>query len=524
MKRAAIYVRVSTELQAEKASPQAQEDDAREYCRVKGYEIVEVYRDTEAYRVGSRMVQPSGTRADRPQWRRMLADAEADKFNVIVAWRNDRLSRGMRPMIDLMDVLDRGDIEVELVKDTFDKRTAELLAWAAKIENEARSERSQMGLKARLSAGRGWLARNVYGYAYSPETGITIREDEAQWVRAIWAWFGAGVTVREIRRRLIEAGAKGARESKFTWPVHTIRRYLRNDYYHTGTMTRQMGGETYEMTVPAIVDPETAEQVAARHKQWKKYPAGNQKAQALAGGLAHCAGCGRRLRLQHREDKNGRTYDYYACSQPNYLGERVETCCPSLWVSRVDRAIWEKLWEVVSQPAALQAALQARIAALRAEDAERLADTNRLESQLDEIEIERQKVITWARKSLINESDMESQLLILSFQEAELKRKLSQAHLLAANTDRLAALAEQLQEQLIEGLQGLNATPADDEQEERQLEARKRVLHQLVERITVAPNGTPTLYLYFEIDSPTLEGLYIKDTTPMNTPTSPPTR
>src|SRR5919198_1004256 len=100
-KRAAIYIRLSSEKQAvsknangdleEKASPKMQEADCREYCQSHGFEIVEVYRDVERYRVGKRLVEPSGTRADRPGLKRMLADARAGKIDVIVAWREDRL-------------------------------------------------------------------------------------------------------------------------------------------------------------------------------------------------------------------------------------------------------------------------------------------------------------------------------------------------------------------------------------------------------------------------------------------------
>ena len=53
-KRAAIYIRVSSEKQAVKVSPQTQEDDGRAYCAEHGYPVVDVYRDLERYRVGKR--------------------------------------------------------------------------------------------------------------------------------------------------------------------------------------------------------------------------------------------------------------------------------------------------------------------------------------------------------------------------------------------------------------------------------------------------------------------------------------
>ena len=41
-------------------------------CERQGYIVTEVYRDTEKYRANGRLVEPSGTRHDRPQFKRML--------------------------------------------------------------------------------------------------------------------------------------------------------------------------------------------------------------------------------------------------------------------------------------------------------------------------------------------------------------------------------------------------------------------------------------------------------------------
>jgi DNA invertase Pin-like site-specific DNA recombinase len=131
-KRAVIYVRVSSEGQAEKASPQAQEDGCKRHCEERGYTVVKIYRDTEKYRAGKKLVDPSGTRADRPGLRQMLADGAAGEYDVIIAWREDRLYRGMRPMLDVIDCIEQNDLDIELVKETFDRRIAPVKAWAAK--------------------------------------------------------------------------------------------------------------------------------------------------------------------------------------------------------------------------------------------------------------------------------------------------------------------------------------------------------------------------------------------------------
>ena len=85
-KRAAIYCRVSTIMQgaADYSSLDAQEDQLKAFCKGKGWEVAEIYKDTK-----------SGATLDRDELNKMLVDAESGKFNVIVVTKIDRLSRSM---------------------------------------------------------------------------------------------------------------------------------------------------------------------------------------------------------------------------------------------------------------------------------------------------------------------------------------------------------------------------------------------------------------------------------------------
>ena len=166
-KRAAIYVRVSSEKQAkggdgqeEKESPQAQERDCRALAERQGYPVAIIYRDTEKYRVGKKLVEPSGTRADRPGLRAMLADARKGDFEVILAWREDRLYRSYRPMLDVLDCIEETGVDVELAKETFDKRMMGGKVWVAKMELDAKHDRVMMGVAGRLQQGKSleWCA------------------------------------------------------------------------------------------------------------------------------------------------------------------------------------------------------------------------------------------------------------------------------------------------------------------------------------------------------------------------------
>ena len=90
-RKAVIYIRTSSEAQGEKSSPAEQESDCRRLAAEKGLTVVNVYQDIEKYRVKNKLVEPSGSRCDRPGMIAILKDGAKGEFDVILAWREDRL-------------------------------------------------------------------------------------------------------------------------------------------------------------------------------------------------------------------------------------------------------------------------------------------------------------------------------------------------------------------------------------------------------------------------------------------------
>ena len=352
-KRAAIYVRVSTEEQAgaDKASPETQEGDARSLCEQHGYIVAGVYRDTEKYRVNGRLVEPSGTRNDRPQLKRMLADADAGQFDVIIAWREDRLYRGVnRAMLEISERVKAKVIEVELVKEHYDPDTAAVKAWAAGVELKARHDRIAMGFAKRLKSGK--ALNNIPPYGYKKVDGrYVVNPDEAQWVKSIWQWYAEGVPTREIQRRLVSAGAR-QRSGRHLWATPNIRGLLRTDFYHTGKQVITWDGQPYELDIPILVDQENAERVAQRQATFKDYPAGNLKQRTLAAGRVYCKVCGVRLTPSYdygpkRVDGTRRQFIRYACNN-HKAGIKIDGCMHKSLAHAIDDKVWGKVWKAIS--------------------------------------------------------------------------------------------------------------------------------------------------------------------------------
>ena len=261
-KLAAIYVRTSSEQQGERVSPGEQERDCRLLAEQNGLTVVAVYRDIERYRTRQRLVEPSGKRTDRPALNAMLDDAVSGRFDTILAWKEDRLYRGLRAMLFVLDVVQEQKVTVMLARENFDPKMAPVKAWVAGMELDSLNERMTMGVKARLRAGKANTGQDRYGYKRIDEK-IVVVEEEAKWIQKIFEWYNNRVPLMEIRQRLIEAGAaqKGStRPRKVDWAITSIQGVLKAAYeYSHGIKIQTRDGEAFEIPVEPIISIKTYE-------------------------------------------------------------------------------------------------------------------------------------------------------------------------------------------------------------------------------------------------------------------------
>src|SRR5689334_16564748 len=94
--RAAIYVRQSLDKTGERAAVKRQLEACEALCKAKGFEIYgEPYEDNDT---SASKLKP------RKHYTRLLEDAEAGKFDVIVVHHIDRLARRVRDLEDVLDI------------------------------------------------------------------------------------------------------------------------------------------------------------------------------------------------------------------------------------------------------------------------------------------------------------------------------------------------------------------------------------------------------------------------------------
>lgn len=100
VKRGAIYIRESTKEQDKGYSPEKQREAMREYCAKNGIKVVATYKDLM-----------SGKTAERPEFQRMLADALAKKFDVVLVYHSSRFARNRTDASMLKKQLRKNGVE-----------------------------------------------------------------------------------------------------------------------------------------------------------------------------------------------------------------------------------------------------------------------------------------------------------------------------------------------------------------------------------------------------------------------------
>jgi DNA invertase Pin-like site-specific DNA recombinase len=324
--RCVIYCRVSSEEQAAegKTSIQTQLTDCREMAAKLGYVVVGEYVDDKRFRVGKKLVEPSGSRADRPGWLKTLAALREGRADVLVSWHSTRLFRAYRPMVDLLDILDeRPAARVELVKESFNKDTAVLYAWVGRKENESRTERMRFGKIGRARKGMSATSTpRCYKPVRDPDTGATLGYDLDPAWRASLDEMARLFLGRQPYRAIAQKLGVNPRSGKPFNQV-TVYKLLHNPFLfgtvEFGRASRK--GEarfTLRGRHPPAWDDETCARLAV--ELVRRDQLGSHAPRQLVhpfSGLLRCGYCGRPMTASlagpERRNPDGRLYRYYYC-------------------------------------------------------------------------------------------------------------------------------------------------------------------------------------------------------------------
>lgn len=247
--RAALYIRVSTEEQAQEGySLDGQSECLHEYCRRTGCNIYKLYRDDG---ISAKNIN------DRPGLLEMLADAENGLFDLIIVWKLNRLTRSVHDLSCVELILNNRCIFLKSCTEDFDSSTPSgrmimyMLCVIAQYDLDSISENVRMGMQNRAKKGLR-TCNQVLGYNIGGKDKLKINPEESVWIKFIFEKYLECKNLSAVARICRERGFLGKRKS----PPHpySIAKILSNPIY---CGYNHYSGAVYRGFHESIIDVDT---------------------------------------------------------------------------------------------------------------------------------------------------------------------------------------------------------------------------------------------------------------------------
>ena len=354
--RCAIYTRVSSDerLAQEFNSLDAQRSAGEAYVASQGGEgwllVPDRYDDAGI----------SGATLARPALKRLLADVEAGKIDVVIVYKIDRISRSLVDFAKLIDIFEQHSVTFVAVTQQFNTTTSmgrltlNVLLSFAQFEREVIGERIRDKFAASRAKGMWMGGIPPLGYD-ARDRKLVVNPTEAELVRLIFRRFlDLGSALLLIR----ELNAQGYRTKSWTTQAGTFRegrpfdkgtlyKILRNRTYLGEAVHK---GRSYPGEHEPIVDRATWERVHEVLASNAKRRGNEARARTPAPlrGLMRCTHCSSAM-TPTQTRRRGRLYRYYVCLGASRRGHDT---CPvrSIAASEVEGLVLGQVRRLLASP------------------------------------------------------------------------------------------------------------------------------------------------------------------------------
>ncbi|HEM6420131.1 TPA: recombinase family protein [Streptococcus suis] len=379
-KKAYIYTRVSTTMQVEGFSLDAQEAKIQQYANAFDIEIAKTYQD--AGKSGKTML-------GRTEFMAMISDIEAekDKVDYVLVFKLSRFGRNAADTLKSLAIMESHGVNLICVDDGLDsskdsgKLVITILSAVAEMERENIISQAMEGRRQKARAGQ-WNG----GFApvgYSLVNGqLQVNQEEAESVKMIFDLFAnSDMGTIAIAKHLANLDIKKPIRHNSTLPYFSssgIARILDNPVYNgkiafgrrestrdkVSGETKVKQSENYILTDgihEAIIDDETWNKVrkkreANAHKYKRENPSKGDSIYVLSG-LIKCPLCNAGLygnksikRNKNKKDEYYKNYYYYACKHRNHVDGHKCTFNKQLKTGNLDHEVLSIISKLVSRP------------------------------------------------------------------------------------------------------------------------------------------------------------------------------
>ncbi|SHH19887.1 recombinase family protein [Clostridium grantii] len=312
----------------------------------------------------------SGGDTKRPQFQQLLKDAKENKFDFLICYRLDRISRNVADFSSTLELLQENNISFVSIREQFDtsspmgRAMVYIASVFAQLERETIAERVKDNMLQLAKTGR-WLGgQEPYGFKAERITYIdaelkerslmklTPIKEELEVVKLIFSKYLELQSLSQVVKYLYLANIKG--KNGGDWATIQVKRLLSNPLYVKSNSDVENylkdlginvfgnangnGYLTYNKTKKITIERNMSEWIAAvaKHKgvidskEWlevqstqdknkdKKLPRlGTGNTTSLLTGILKCKVCGAnmKIKLGHKSrTEEGVRYNYYVCS------------------------------------------------------------------------------------------------------------------------------------------------------------------------------------------------------------------
>ena len=502
-KVAAIYTRVSTREQAIAGySLEEQEKLLKAFCSENQMSLYNVYSDKG---ISGKSIK------GRPGLMEMLADAELKKFDVVLLWKVNRLSRKLKDTLEIVEKFCYNNVELHSITEKIDLNSPEgrlhlhIMSSLGEFERGQIAENVKMGMDARAREGK-WNGGKVLGYDLieipdstrkTKEKLLTINNKEAELVRHIFELYYNGKGYKAIANQINKEGYQTKKGNYFS--VVSIKDIVSNPLYSgiirydlrkNWASQRRKGINLDPIIVPGIHEPIISTEMFEKVQELIKSKGGKPNKTFVGSypltGILRCPVCNAGMVagrvVSTRKDGTKNTIRYYYCGAWRNKGTAV---CRSNGVRAddVENFVFQKLKRLVTSDAFLKVTLskvntQRRNLLLPAED-----NAKKIEKELQDLVKNREQYFNLMEKKAIDENLLLRKLQEISekIEKLENEKTTQEGYMTVGEIQEVPY--ELVKATLEEFGEMINLTSSNEE--------KKTLLHLLIEEIKIGNHRRP---------------------------------
>lgn len=366
MKKCYIYTRVSTEIQVDGYSLDAQITELERYAKVKGMEICGRYQD--AGKSGKNI-------KGRPEFQRMLRDIAAGKDQVdsVLVFKLSRFARSATDALNALENLQKHNVDLVCVDEALDTSTAVgklvfiIISAICEMERENIRIQTMEGRREKARQGKWNGGSAPYGYTINEEDVLEVVEEEREAIELIFKLYvendwGCGKIAKYLNNTGIVKYNHGDERRLPIWSANMVKNILDSEVY-CGKMpygkrtVKNISGEEKRVFTDnyimadgrheAIVSEEIG--LAAKRKREDTRRKGRrEKAEGgrenLLAGILKCPECGSSM-IATKSGKGG--WYYYKCKHQTKVRGHVCGYTRHLRQEEMDSQLFEAVMSLI---------------------------------------------------------------------------------------------------------------------------------------------------------------------------------